>query len=510
MDIGEGQMRRKPNLVFIFTDQQRFDTLACYGNRQIRTPNLNALASESFVFENAYVTQSVCTPSRSSIMTGLYPHTNGCTRNNVPLRPEVPTLAEMVSDDYLCAYYGKWHLGDEVVAQHGFATWVSIEDYYRRFYSKEEYLSLFSSYHHFLLGCGFEPDYESVGARVFDRVKTALLPERYTKASFLGHEAARFISENRERPFVLYVGFLEPHTPYVGPLGDLYPPQSLSVAPHYRQKPEEGAALVNRMLADQYMSQGVMYEQDLTTEAGCRHTKAQYYGNVTLVDRAVGEILQALDRAGLSDDTLVVYTSDHGDMMGDHGLFEKCVLYEEAVKVPLIVRVPWQGKPPRPVSGRISQIDLVPTLLDLLGEPLPERLEGECRAAVFSGGGARGTITSLRQNDVFIEWQGPNGRPTRSFGRGPSDLKEPLESAAQPGDEWEQVRGPWRSVVSAGGWKLNLSTTDHCELYDLNTDPGETRNLFDDPAQQGRIRDLADRIRQWQARTADTVELPRL
>jgi len=211
----------------------------------------------------------------------------------------------------------------------------------------------------------------------------------------------------------------------------------------------------------------------------------------------------------LSDDTLIVYTSDHGDMMGDHGLFEKCVLYEEAVKVPLIMRVPWLSKETKRISGRISQIDLVPTLLDLLGEPIPGCLQGESRADVFYGGGARKGATSLKQNDVFIEWQGPNGRPSRYFDRGSSDLKEPMDyHTTAAGDPWQQVRGPWRSIISAEGWKLNLSTTDLCELYDLNADPEETRNLFTDREQQGRIRDLMDRVRQWQAHTADAEELP--
>ena len=107
-------------MLFIFTDEQRADTLGCYGNDLVQTPNLDGLAAESLVFENAYVTQSVCTPSRSSIMTGLYPHSNGCVANNIPLRPETRTIAEMVSQEYVRGYYGKWHLGDEVVAQHGF------------------------------------------------------------------------------------------------------------------------------------------------------------------------------------------------------------------------------------------------------------------------------------------------------------------------------------------------------------------------------------------------------
>jgi arylsulfatase A-like enzyme len=497
-------MPTKPNLLFLFADQQRFDTLSCYGNHQIQTPNLDALAAESCAFQNAHVTQPVCTPSRTSMLTGLYPHTNGCEQNNVPLRPETPTLAEMLPDDYLCAYYGKWHLGDEVVAQHGFTDWVSIEDYYRRYYSRPEYLSLFSSYHHFLLQNGFEPDYERGGARLFDRVKAASLPEPYTKARFLGREAARFLRERGSsgQPFVLYVGFLEPHTPYVGPLGNLYSPEELPAAPHFRLKPPPNAALVNRMLADQYMDQGFLYGQDLTTDIGCRRTWAQYWGNVTLVDRAVGDILRALHETGLADNTIVVFTSDHGDMMGDHGLFEKCVLYEEAVRVPLLVRVPWLDRAPRSIPGRVSQVDLVPTILDLMGEPIPAGLEGQSRAGVLRG------ESTLAGNDVFVEWNGPDGRPARFFGQGPTDLKEPLEATArEQAQEWQAVRGPWRSVVGHEGWKLNLSTTDQPELYDLNADPHELRNRFDEPQQRARIRDLTERLRAWQAQTGDKVGL---
>src|SRR5690606_13758365 len=124
--------------------------------------------------------------------------------------------------------------------------------------------------------------------------------------------------------------------------------------------------------------------EDLTTEAGARKTRAKYMGSVTLVDRAVGDILAALEDSGLADNTIVVYTSDHGDLMGDHGIFEKCVLYEEAIRVPLLVRVPWlEG--PRRVAEPIGHIDLVPTLLDLLGQPAPAELPGRSRAGVLAG-----------------------------------------------------------------------------------------------------------------------------
>ena len=129
-------MADQPNLVFIFSDQQRQDTLACYGNDWTQPPAINTLADHSFVFQNAYVTQPVCTPARASIMTGLYPHAAGPIVNKVPLPPDVPTIAEMVSDDYLCGYFGKWHLGDDLVAQHGFDRWISTEDSHRDSYRR--------------------------------------------------------------------------------------------------------------------------------------------------------------------------------------------------------------------------------------------------------------------------------------------------------------------------------------------------------------------------------------
>jgi len=122
------EKRRKPNLLVLWTDEQRADTLAVYGNRRIHTPHLNRLATQSFVFRDAYVSQPVCTPSRATVMTGLYPHQCGCTANNIPLRADTPCLPELLADpDYATGYMGKWHLGDEIFAQHGFREWVSIE-----------------------------------------------------------------------------------------------------------------------------------------------------------------------------------------------------------------------------------------------------------------------------------------------------------------------------------------------------------------------------------------------
>lgn len=477
----------RPNLLFIFTDEQRWDTLPCYGNGVVRAPNLEGLARQGAVFEHCYVTQAICTPSRSSLMTGYYPHTTGCTGNNVALPADMPTIAELVPDDYARGYVGKWHLGDEVIPQHGFEEWVSLDDEYRAHYSRPEYGDRLSDYHHFLVEQGCEPDTEEHGARVFSRPFAASLPEPFTKARFVGRQTADMVRRfaARERPFLICANLLEPHMPFTGPLNHLYDPGEVPTGPAFLEPPPGNAALVNRMLAEYFLN-SEWEGHDLRTEAGWRRIRANYLGLVTLVDNAVGEILRALEESGASEETVVVFTSDHGDMMGDHGILAKAVQYEEAVRVPLLVRAPWLAGQGQRVRGRFSQIDLVPTLLDLLGLPAPGGLHGRSRSGALEGDG------SLEGEDVFIEWNGRHSRP------GP-----PFTTA---GEETRRILSlPWRTVIGADGWKLNLNAEDRCELYHLESDPHERRNRYDEPGQRHRVRDLAGRIEAWQRRTADTA-----
>lgn len=501
----------KPNLLFIFTDQQRADTMACYGNDDIQTPNLNALADQSFVFESAYVSQPVCTPSRTTIMTGLYPHASGPTHNNVPLPKNARTIAEMVLGDYRTGYYGKWHLGDELRPQHGFDEWVSIEDLYRPYYSDTADLGSFSDYHHYLVSQGFEPDamgkqslakeYGEHDARtrfpddqmVFSRPHAAQMPEHHTKASYLGRATERFVRESADddRPFMLYVNFFEPHPPFVGPLDGLHPHDKLKTGPAFLQPPHKDASTLHRMMADYYrdvVEDGV----DLSNDDGWREIRARYFGLVTLVDKAVGGILRVLEETGQADDTIVVFTSEHGDMMGDHAILHKTMMYEEAMRVPLLMRVPWLSQKQQMVRGRVGLVDLVPTLLDLMGEKTPTELQGETRVPVLKGD------ADLSENDVIVQWSGMDGRPGK-----------PIDTDIT----WEEVQRvspiPRRVIISSEGIKLHLSPSDQCELYDLNDDPHELVNLYNDESHRHTIRDLASRIRLWQEKYKDyTPVLP--
>ena len=478
-----------PNLLFILTDQQRRDTMRCYGNDWIDTPNLDRIADSGFVFENAYVTQPVCTPARGSIMTGLYPQTTGLIKNAIELRPDIPTIAELVSDEYLCAHYGKWHLGNDAFPQHGFEDWISIEDHHRAGFQRREQRNREADYNLWLRERGVDnPPMSPVSYEKW--LPGADLPEELTQAAYLGDEATRFLREHDGRPFVLYVSFFEPHPPYTGPLNGLYDPDALPAGPAFLQRPD-GGSLVNRARADYYMggnlnplgAEGGDFH-DLTSEAGWRRLRAQYFANVTLVDRNVGRILDALDANGYADNTVVVMSSEHGEMGGDHGMLEKRSLYEEASRVPLLMSVPWLDSGQTRIEGSVSQIDLVPTLLDLLGHPIPDHLQGESRAPVLKG------EATLEDNDVFLQWNGMGDR----------NLGSPLIN--------RMVSLPWRSVITADRWKLNLCAGDQCELYDLDNDPFELNNLFDDPAHRDRIREMAARIRIWQDETGDHAPIP--
>ena len=254
-------MAERRNLVFICTDQQRTDTMAAYGNDWIETPNLNDLSSRSFIFENAYITQPVCSPARASIMTGLYPHSAGVIKNSNPhransnLTPDVQTIAEMISDDYLCAYFGKWHLGDDLSAQHGFERWLSVEDGhdndYPNYHNKEHRFRK-SDYFKFLESKGHTPEGDYEGHKSYTQPQRGYLPEEDAMATFLGDNAADFIREQQDsdRPFILYVMMFEPHPPYNGPLNDLYNPDELPVGPNFLKKPAGDFSLFSRLRAN--------------------------------------------------------------------------------------------------------------------------------------------------------------------------------------------------------------------------------------------------------------------
>jgi len=390
----------------------------------------------------------------------------------------------MGDSDYRTGYFGKWHLGDEIFAQHGFDEWDSMEDGYRSHYREDKDKNQKCGYWHFLDQLGYKPDTSSGH---FSRGFAARLPIEHCKPKFLEGKACDFLQRRRNDPFVLSVNFLEPHMPFYGPLNDEHDPEDVKLPINFDDPLEANEPLRYRLLRERYRQKGTG-GLDLKTEAGWRRLIANYWGLVTQVDRSVGTILATLERLGLDDNTIVVYTSDHGDMMGSHHLLAKTVMYEESVRVPWLMRVPQLGRSQKKIRQPLSHIDLVPTLLDLVGKPIPETLPGQSLMPLMKGG-------SVREDHVFIEWN----PATKS-------VPKSIEGVSQ--DDLQRVaQDSTRTAIAPDGWKLCLSDKDKSQLFNLKDDPGETVNLFDSGKHQDVIGRLSKRIHAWQESVDDKVEI---
>ncbi len=484
-------MKQKPNLLFIYTDQQAIDTLATYGNHQIEMSNLNKLTNESIVFEKAFVTQPVCTPSRASLLTGLYPHSSGCIENNIPLPEEITCLPEMMSDsNYVTAHFGKWHLGDEIFPQHGFDEWRSIEELYSPFYSSGRDRSKHSDYHDFLIAGGISPKNGSA----FSRAEFARLPEKFSKPKFLADQAVDFLSTNKENPFILYINFLEPHMPYFGPRDNQYNPEDIPLPDNFNNEPGEEQHVRARIFKETYYEQG--YEgYPLKTASDWQRLKAKYWGLCSQVDMHAGRILQTVDDLGLREDTIVVFTSDHGDMMGSHRLLAKMVMYEEAVRVPFIMRVPGYNGGKR-IAGPVSQIDIVPTLLELMEQEQVRKLDGESLVPILNSNSSGRT-----GRDVFIEWNGSNVDIQTDIGN--ANIQKAFNNKLSDAKLNAALSDPLRTIVTEDGWKYIRSQEGKSELYNLGKDPGEKNNLVEEPEYGTLINELQVKIVKWQKKTGD-------
>jgi arylsulfatase A-like enzyme len=469
--------QRKPNLVLFLPDQQRADTLACYGGARVHAPNLNKLASESVIFERTYVTHPVCTPSRSSLMTGTWPHINGCTRNSVPLDRRFRVFPELMQDqDYRTAYVGKWHLGEDGPAGRGFQHWISTDDH--------------GDYTNFLSANGVVPD-KSNGR--FSEVAISNLPIELSRPKFLEKHACDFIEKHQRNPFILVVAFVEPHSPYNGPLNDENPLDQVVLDLTATLPESEDIPLRYRLMREWQQSEAILDRQRLPaqlffgiTPDEYRSIKQRYLGLVTLVDQSIGSILGCLERCGLRDDTIVVHTSDHGDSLGAHHLFGKETMFEEAARVPWLIRLPLQMRL-KVISHPVSHIDFVPTLLDLLGQSNNPQCAGKSLLPLIND-------ETVSPQNVFLEWA-PNRTKVKKGSR--LARRRMIKRA---------VEESTRAMVSPDRWKLCLRDKDLNELYNVKDDPFETRNLFSEPGCASVISRLASEIHRWQEATNDKLK----
>jgi arylsulfatase A-like enzyme len=344
--------------------------------------------------------------------------------------------------------------------------------------------------------------------------RAARLPEAAGKPAFLAEEACRFLDTYGRKgaaPFALYVNFLEPHFPLNGPWDDLYSPAAMTLPPSWYAPPAPALPLRYRLRQEGFRSQNPHVESD--DETGWKGARARYWGLASLVDKYAGRILERLNALGLAEDTVVVYSSDHGDMMGEHRLLAKAMPFDGASRVPLLIRAP--GLPAGRVATPVSQVDLVPTVLDLLGYAPPPGAQGASLRPLLGTsrgggagdtGGARPATDGLGWGQVVVEWAGtPRGESVSGY-RPPADDGSAASEAAFRAMAMQQ------RTIRHGRWKLTVDEGGEHELYDLQADPGETRNRLApgpaDAAARAAATELWEWLRGWQGRTADALRLP--
>ncbi len=492
-------MARIPNLLMIWTDQQRGDALGVL-NPRLSTPNLDRLAGCSTLFERAYCSQPVCTPARGSVMTGLWPHQHGTWLNNSILPQSVPCLPELLPRHWNTGHVGKWHLGLELFPQHGFDHWVATEDDYQKWFPPGYDRSIRSPYHHFLESHGYTAD----EAGWFSRFFAMQVPEAHGKPAFAADQAIAFLQrQERDQPWCLVVNTLEPHHPNTSPRNRQYDPAVMPLPPGLLQDPPVDTPLKVRRTSQHHAQRGIDGIR-YPDERACRQAIANYYGLVSLVDTHYGRILDEIARRGEFDDTLIIFASDHGELLNQYRIWGKGVQYHGAIHVPLMIKLPGQTQARRH-AGPVGQVDIVPTLLDAFGVTPPADLCGRSLLPACRGG-------SLPAVDAFTTWEESGAGPTL-------DPSVPAEARIAEARSWHQdlrtadeekrrMQASVRTIISPDRWRYSQNTAGETELYDLNTDPGEARNLAHDPQARGRLADLDARLRAWQRRTGDFVALP--
>ncbi len=400
---------------------------------------------------------------------------------------------------YASGYFGKWHLGDEFVPQHGFSEWASILESFKPVEREshaqrrlDQFISMFepsrqlnrkrrtdraSDYTKFLVSKGYQPDAHS--GKYFSQEFASTLPFEFSKAKFLETKACEFLERHGRAPFVMFVAFFEPHPPYNGPFNSEHSLETIQLDATAGDTLGEEIPLRYRLLQEAYRNK-------LGGPDGYRRTKQNYLGLITEIDHCIGTILAKIEDLGVADRTITVLTSDHGDMMSGHGLLGKQLMYEQSAGVPYLVRVP--GISPRHFSQPLSHIDFVPTMLDLLGKPPHPQCAGKSRANVIRSESAPADL-------VFLEWA-----------PGEDDIALESSSLGSKEEIKNCLHESTRAVVSPEGWKLCLRDKDKNELYNLRDDPGEEHNLYYS-GHRDLIAELTNEIHRWQERVGDTVKV---
>lgn len=457
----------RPNIVLFISDQQRADTLPGSSLLKVRAPHIAWLSQRGAQFDRAFCTVPLCTPARASILSGLYPHQSGIVSNYLvsQRQQEFPRDVKLIADylrpaGYRCAYTGKWHLptGSDRRGFKDFITRLGVHDVDGE---EDDDAIRFAG----RVGLEVSGDYASYLTSHKRRIgnpddpvcgRTTKLPLAFHHSTLQAQQAAHFIRsmQDKDEPFLLVHSCIEPHPMSTNynivpcPFDKMYDPREMYLPATCREA-RAPFVLRKRNFGNN------LTPTDYYTDDQIRAIIAGYYAAVSYVDYLLGIILEALLSTDQFDETLVIFVSDHGEMLGDHRMLRKGpVMFEEMIRIPLVI------KPPQPAGNDsertakafttrqlVSQVDLVPTILDYCGQDLPTDLPG-CNLSPLLAG-----KDQPAREGLAVEY----------YGRFPEGVQNPLRA-------WRTQS--WKYVETIGG---------DDELYNLEKDPGEEHNLVDSP-----------------------------
>ncbi len=437
-------LQDKPNIVYVFADQMRSTAMGCVGVENVHTPNLDRFAAQGTRFANAISNTPICSPARATLISGLHTLSHGLVNNDIPLRTDVRSIAHCLNDEgYRCGYVGKWHIdcADRGAFIPPGPRRQGFDDFWATNNCNHAYLNAYyyrNDDPEPIWVDGYEPDAQTDEAVATIRDRAA-----------------------GDDPFCLFLSWGPPHCPYRDvpqKYLDMYPPESIELLP-----PAVDARSFGHTDGD-----GPSEEED----AYKREIIGGYYAHVTALDDCFGRVLAALDEADVAENTIVVFSSDHGDMLFNHNHGWKCRPWRGSVGIPLIMR--WPGRIPkgRVTGGPISIVDHMPTLLSLAGVRVPDEVEGDDLAAYVLGD------ESAAPHSAFINM--------------------PIVMRMFSHHEWRGV------VTQTHTYARFLDRP--WMLFDDAADPWQMNNLAESPEHEPLQAELEAELQRWLTRTNDSFE----
>jgi len=437
-------MSSRPNILWICTDQQRWDTIGALGNNCVHTPNIDRIVKESVAFDHAFCTSPICTPSRAGFLTGMYPcAVKACKNGADSWAEQAPLISKLFKDmGYTCGLAGKLHL-------------VSAMKNDRETRPKDDGYSVFH-YSHSPHQGGEKNDYlvwlekQGYSYKAFQKLD-GQAAARLHQTTWCTDRAIDFIHAHTAQPWLFSLNIYDPHPPFNAPPSYVsrYDTPSLP-GPAFRDSDIEEKGRLNTIM---FQKKPALY-----TQSEAKQHQADYWAQIDLIDENVGRLLSVLEETGQDKNTLIIFTSDHGDMCGDHGMRAKgCRFYEGLIRVPLIFCFPRRFKKGL-VSGALVELtDIAPTLLDIVGQRIPSRMQGRSLLPVLEGRA--------------------NPDTHREFVR--CEFYDTLDA--------EELSPAFATMIRTRDFKL-VVYHGHAlgELFDLSKDPQEFENLWDQPQYEGR------------------------